>query len=125
MARIEIDFNQPILDLNDKPITGRDEDTGKEQTMTLGQACCNVLLSTPQGDKADGGEKIRRFQLAQKIRGHVDEEDWAVVGLTDKQRDMVVDLAAEVYSALMYSRIYDLIKGLKGEEDDEEGEEEG
>ena len=110
-----IDFNQPLLGINDKPIEGED---GEDRR--LGNFCVNALLSSPQGDKADGVQKLKRWNLARKIQGKAgDDEPFAQVRLNSKQKKMILDIAEDVFSTLVYARLYEALEGTTKEEDEE------
>ena len=103
------DFNLPVLDINDVPIQSQGED-GAMETLRLGDVCVNALMATLQDDSADGVQKLKRFNLARKIRGRADEDYQAVV-VNSKQKQMVLDMAAKVYSTLIYGRVYEALEG--------------
>ena len=105
------DFNLPILDINDVPIQSEGED-GAMETLRLGDVCVNALMATlSEGDtSADGVVKLKRFNLARKIKGRADEDYQAVV-VNSKQKQMVLDMAAKVYSTLIYGRVYEALEG--------------
>lgn len=101
-----IDFNKPVLDINDKPLKG-DED----KDLRLGDVCCNALMATLRDDKADGVQRLKRFNLARKIKGE-DEDDFAVVMLNSKQKKLILDMAEKAFSgALIYARVYEALEG--------------
>lgn len=107
-----IDFNQPILDINDQPAKSADGQT----FITLGEVCCNALLATIQGDNADGTVKLKRFNLARKIKGSSDEEDFPMLRLNSSQKKMIEELVAKVYPTLTYGRVYEALEGKTDEE---------
>ena len=106
-----VDFNQAVKDQNGKAIKAEEEDD-----LRLGNVVCNALYAQLEGDKADGNEKIRRHNLASKIQG--DGEDFCEVELTHKQETRILDMADKVFGALIYSRIYEAVKGNLEVEDE-------
>ena len=116
MAEREIDFNQPILDINDLPVTLPEEDEN-ESVLTVGDACVKALLATLRDDKADGTQKLKRFNLARKIQGRVADDLWAVVTLNSKETTMVLDMAEKVWPTLTYARIYEILEGSTKEDE--------
>lgn len=106
-----IDFNQPILDINDQPAK-----SAEGEVVCLGEVCCNALLATIQGDNADGTQKLKRFNLARKIKGSNEEEDFPVLRLNSSQKKMIEDLVAKVYPTLTYGRVYEALEGKTEEE---------
>ena len=60
-----IDFNQPLLDFNNKPIQTDDDGT----PLRLGEAVCEALMAVVKGEEPSGKEKLKRFNLARKIQG--------------------------------------------------------
>ena len=105
-----INFNSPILDINDEPVTLKDEED-QDIFLTLGDACVKALLASLREDKADGVQKLKRFNLARKIQGKAGEEEWAVVSLTSKETTLVLDMSEKVWPTLTYARIYEAMEG--------------
>ena len=106
-----IDFNQPILNINGNPINNG------ENSLTLGEVCCSALLATIPGDKADGTQKLKRFNLARKIKGANEDEAFPVIRLNSTQKKLLEELVAQVYSTTVYGRVYEAFEG-KSEEGD-------
>ncbi len=107
----EIDFNAPILDVNDKEVEGPDG------TLRLGTVCATALMASMQDDKADGIQKLKRFNLARKIQGSVDDEDFPALALNSKQKTMIEDMVLKAYSTLIYARVYEALEGDTKSED--------
>ncbi len=113
-AEGRIDFQQPILDLNDEEIKA------DEKVQRLGDFCINALMATPQDDKADGVVKLKRWNLARKIQGKAgDDEPYASMRLNSKQKKMILDTAEKVYATLVYARVYEALEGTTEESEDE------
>ena len=106
-----IDFDAPILDMNDVPVVS------EEGEMRIGEACVNSLMATIQDDKSDGVQKLKRYNLAKKIKGSSDDEDYPTVHLSSKQKTLILGQAEQIWSVLIYSRIHE---ALEGSVDDEE-----
>ena len=107
-----IDFDLPILDMNDAPVTGEDG-----AMMRIGEACVNSLMAAIPDDKSDGVQKLKRYNLARKIKGSSDDEDYPTVHLSSKQKTLILGQAEQIWSVLIYSRIHE---ALEGSVDDEE-----
>ena len=112
-----IDFNQSILDMNDNPIRSKDED-GNDEDLRLGNLCVNALRA-PLADEADGIQKLKRFNLAKKIQGSVNGDDFSTLRLNSKNKKTILDLAEKAYQTLMYARIYEALEGTTDNEDEE------
>jgi hypothetical protein len=110
------DFNLPVLDINDVPIQSEGED-GTIETLRLGDVCVNALMATLQDDNADGIQKLKRFNLARKLKGRVDE-DYQAVQVNSKQKTMILDMAAKVYSTMIYGRLHEALEGTTETEED-------
>ena len=110
------DFNLPVLDINDVPIQSEGED-GTIETLRLGDVCVNALMATLQDDNADGIQKLKRFSLARKLKGRVDE-DFQSVQVNSKQKTMILDMAAKVYSTMIYGRLHEALEGTTETEED-------
>ena len=110
------DFNLPILDINDVPIQSEGEN-GAMETLRLGDVCVNALMATLQDDNADGIQKLKRFSLARKLKGRVDE-DYQAVQINSKQKTMILDMAAKVYSTMIYGRLHEALEGTTETDED-------
>jgi hypothetical protein len=112
-----IDFNRPILDMEDNPIQSEGED-GAVETLRLGDVCVNALMATLQDDSsADGTVKLKRFNLAKKIKGRIDE-DYQSVHINSKNKTMILDLVSKVYSTMIYGRLHEALEGTTETEED-------
>jgi hypothetical protein len=110
------DFNLPVLDINDVPIQSEGED-GTIETLRLGDVSVNALMATLQDDNSDGIQKLKRFNLARKIKGRVDE-DYQAVQINSKQKTLVLDMAAKVYSTMIYGRLHEALEGTTETDED-------
>ena len=111
------DFNQPVLDMNDAEIQSEGED-GAVETLRLGDVCVNALMATLQDDSsADGTVKLKRFSLAKKIKGRIDE-DYQSVHINSKNKTMILDLVSKVYSTMIYGRLHEALEGTTETDED-------
>lgn len=113
-----IDFNEVLLDMDGDPIKQRNED-GEPSDLTLGDACVRSLLVTLQNDKADGTQKLKRFNLARKIKGKGTDDEYASVRLNSKEKKMILDQAEEAYTTLIYARVYEALEGTTTDDTEE------
>ena len=104
-----IDFNQEILDLNDKPIKDG------ENALRLGDVCCSALLANMPSEQIDGTQKLKRFNLARKIQGDKNEDEFAVMRLNSTQKTQILELVAKVYTTVVYGRVYEALEGPAAE----------
>ena len=110
------DFNQPVLDMDDAEIQSQGED-GATETLRLGDVCVNALMATLQDDNADGTQKLKRFNLARKIKGRIDE-DYQSVQINSKNKTMILDLVSKVYSTMIYGRLHEALEGTTETDED-------
>lgn len=108
-----IDFDLPILDMDDEPVV-----VENGSLMRIGEACVNSLMAAVPEDKSDGVQKLKRYNLARKIKGPVDDEEYPTVRLTSKQKTLILGQAELIWSALIYGRIHEALEGSV--EDEEE-----
>lgn len=101
----EIDFNQPVLNINGEPFKNG------EEVLRLGEICANALLGTFQGDKADGVQKLKRFNLAVKIKGSNEEEAFPSLVLNSSQKKMIEEMVEKLYITTIYARVYQALEG--------------
>jgi len=110
------DFNQPVLDINDAEIQSEGED-GTVETLRLGDVCVNALMATLQDDNADGTQKLKRFNLARKIKGRIDE-DYQAIQINSKNKTMILDMAGKVYGTMIYGRLHEALEGTTETEEE-------
>ena len=108
-----INFNAPVLDMNDNPISA-----GENEDLRLGNLCVNALMA-PLDDGADGIQKLKRFNLAKKIQGSVNGDAFSTLRLNSKNKKTILDLAEKAYQTLMYARLYEALEGTTDNEDEE------
>ena len=108
-----IDFDAPILDMNDAPVVSEEG-----ATMRVGEACVNSLMAAIPDDKSDGVQKLKRYNLARKIKGSSDDEEYPKVHLTSKQKTLILSQAEQILSVLIYSRINEALEGSSEDEED-------
>ena len=104
-----VDFNRPICGMDDEEIQSTNED-GLIETLRLGDVCINALMATLPDDNADGIQKLKRFNLAKKIKGKVGE-DYQLIHINSKSKTLILDMAAKVYSSLIYGRLHEALEG--------------
>ena len=110
------DFNQPVLDMDDAEIQSQGED-GAVETLRLGDVCVNSLMATLQDDNSDGTQKLKRFNLARKIKGRIDE-DYQSVQINSKNKTMILDMAGKVYGTMIYGRLHEALEGTTETEEE-------
>ena len=110
------DFNLPVLDMNDESIQTEGED-GTIETLKIGDVCVNSLMAQLQDDNSDCIQKLKRFNLARKIKGRVDE-DYQAVQINSKQKTMILDMAGKVYGTMIYGRLHEALEGTTETEED-------
>ena len=104
-----VDFNRPICGMDDEEIQSTNED-GLIETLRLGDVCINALMATLPDDNADGIQKLKRFNLAKKIKGKVGE-NYQLIHINSKSKTLILDMAAKVYSSLIYGRLHEALEG--------------
>ena len=104
-----VNFNSPILGMENEEIQSTNED-GLIETLRLGDVCINALMATLPDDNADGIQKLKRFNLAKKIKGKVGE-DYQLIHINSKSKTLILDMAAKVYSSLIYGRLHEALEG--------------
>ncbi|MCC6172080.1 MAG: hypothetical protein IT481_08630 [Gammaproteobacteria bacterium] len=93
-----IDFTVVLQDLDGQPM----QNGGK--AMTLGDTVAHALLSPYAGEESIAGEeKIRRFELARKLRGAVDP------ALTAEDVALIKKLVAKAFAPLVVGRVWEIV----------------
>tara|TARA_R100000808_G_scaffold579_1_gene2952 strand:+ start:65 stop:430 length:366 start_codon:yes stop_codon:yes gene_type:complete len=110
-----IDFNRPILGMDDEEIQTTED--GIIETLRVGDVCVNSLMAMLPDDNADGTQKLKRFNLARKIKGKIDE-DYQSIQLNSKQKTLILDMAGKVYGTMIYGRLHEALEGTTETEED-------
>ena len=95
--------------MDDEEIQSTNED-GLIETLRLGDVCINALMATLPDDNADGVQKLKRFNLAKKIKGKVGE-NYQLIHINSKSKTLILDMAAKVYSSMIYGRMHEALEG--------------
>ena len=101
-----IDFNAPVLDMDDAPLRGEDG-----SIMRIGEVVVNSLMAALPDDKSDGIQKLKRYNLARTIKGPSEDEEYPSVHLNSKQKTLILGQAEQIWSVLIYSRIHEALEG--------------
>ena len=104
-----VNFHSPICGMDDEEIQSTIED-GLIETLRLGDVCINALMATLPDDNADGIQKLKRFNLAKKIKGKAGE-DYQLIHINSKSKTLILDMAAKVYSSMIYGRMHEALEG--------------
>ena len=94
---MKIDFSQVFKDLEGEVVN--DAKTGKP--LTLAHACAEVLLANDT--KADGLDKLKRYDLASKI--YKGEKD----SLTVEEIVLIKELAGQMFTPLIVGQLYPML----------------
>ena len=103
-----VNFHSPICGMDDEEI--QSENDGLIETLRLGDVCINALMATLPDDNADGVQKLKRFNLAKKIKGKVGE-NYQLIHINSKSKTLILDMAAKVYSSMIYGRMHEALEG--------------
>lgn len=94
-------FDQPILNLNDEPITSPE---GNKSTLAI--VAINALLATFEDERGLlGKDKVERMHLALAINRHPQEVD-----LTTEQLAKIKELIGKAFPPLIVGRAYELLE---------------
>ena len=102
-----LDINAILTDMYGKPLIASKPDGEKD--VTLGDCCVAALMASLEGDKSDGVQKLKRFNLAQKVVKAGEKEE--PLSLNSKDKKLILDQAEKMYSTLYYARIYEVLEG--------------
>lgn len=95
---MKVKTDQLITDLSNKPIKDTD---GSE--LTLGDVLCNALMGAPQGEKLDGKESVKKYNLALRIHNN---------GEVELSAEEVVDLlkvVGSMYLPMVAGAVYHIL----------------
>lgn len=95
---MKIDFNQPILNIDNTPTIGENK-----KPFTVREACVSSLLTRYQDElNLDGGEQFKRFKLAERV--WINEGDFNAEEIA-----LIKRLVARNYPPLVVGRVYETI----------------
>jgi len=97
---MKIDMNQKILDIYGKEIL-----TSENESLTLRKTCVEALLLEADGEKIEGAEKLKRYQLATSIHNTPD-----YINLTVEQIALIKQRIAIGYTIIVSGRVWELLE---------------
>lgn len=100
---MEIKINEPILDLGGKEI----KEDGIDRVLTTGTVMINSLVASYSEEKADGQEKLKRFQMAMKIQ----EATGDTISFKSEEVTKIKELVGKAYNTVIVGRLYSSIEG--------------
>jgi len=64
---MKIDFSQILKNIEGKELKEKKEDSKEDIPIILSKICVEALMATLQDEKSNGEEKLKRYNLAEKI----------------------------------------------------------
>lgn len=98
---MKVNLDTEILDIWDKPIPVQ----GKEGFLTLKDVCINAILLEGQDEIMEGKEKVRRYQLALKIK------EGGVQNLSVEDLSLLKEKVGRMYTVLVAGQALPLLDG--------------
>lgn len=98
---MKIDMSQTLLDLGGLPLRNNDE------ILTLGSVSIEALVLVQRDDRVNGGEKFKRYQIAQKIHGK------DLIDLTLDEIVLIKDLIGKAYGPAVVGPAFNLLENPK------------
>lgn len=99
---MKIDFSQQMCDIDGTPISN-DKDDG---AATLGLISVNALLAAFADEQAlPGTDKVRRYELARKVR------KGGVVEVTAEDAALIKQLIGKAYAPLVVGQAWGMLDG--------------
>lgn len=116
--KADVDFNTVLV-----TAYGKEMKAEEDRELRAGHVAINALVSSWQGDKRDGTQKTKDWNLSLRIsKTHDDDEDvFGVVTIKDKEATAIKEAVNEVYQAPgIYAQIAALVdaEDVTGEEKD-------
>lgn len=93
-------LNQPILNLDDKPVVNTEIEG--QPPLTLAYVCENALLSRRRDDNLSGEEQVKRMGLALRIKAA--EKDGVEIDLTSEEVVLLKNQIVLTYNTLITGR---------------------
>jgi len=98
--------DQIFVDFSENKIK---DESGKP--FTLRTAAMSSLVATLEDEKGlSGEEKLKRFELAMKIKNHPDP-----IEVTSEDTSLIKKMIARVYTTLIVGQAWQMLEGKKGE----------
>lgn len=98
---MKINLDVEILDIRGRPIIIQ----GEEEVLTLKDVCINAILLEGQDEKIEGKEKVRRYQLALKIK------EGGVQNLSVEDLSLLKEKVGRMYTVLVAGQALPLLDG--------------
>lgn len=97
---MKINFKQKIKNFDD---TDAVDESGKQ--VTLDVVCINALMSNNPEERVSGDEKLKRYDLALKIKNSNE------LNLSSEDITLLKKLIGNVYSTLIVGQSYKMLEG--------------
>ena len=99
---MRIDFGKVLTDFEGQPIKESPRPDSKE--VTLKTVCINALLGNGPDEKIDGTEKLRRYQLANKIHCGTQE-------ISIEEAKTIKELVGKAYNTIVVGQVFEILEG--------------
>jgi hypothetical protein len=102
---VKVDFDAVIKDMDGVPIPDARRTEGEPRVLTLKAVCVNGLLATETDKNVSGQEKLRRFNLAQRVNAGGEQN------LSAEDVTLIKDRVGAFYVTLVVGRAFALLDG--------------
>ncbi len=89
-----------------KNFKGNDLKDSNKDPITLRSACIDALLANPPDDRANGKEKVRRFELAQKL-SNVEETEFDI---SVEDLSLIKSMAGKAFVTVAIGRMFEALE---------------
>jgi len=95
---MKVNFSQPLKDLEGNTLNNE-----KGKGVFLNTVCANALIASPENNKVDGVEKVKRYELAKKIMGGGD------IDVSVEELALIKELLGTSYGVLVVGQAYKML----------------
>ena len=85
-----------------KSLKGKDFKDADGSIITMRSACVDALLANPPDDRASGSEKVRRFELAQKLNNMKETE----FNINAEDISLIKSMAGKTFVTIVVGRMF-------------------
>ena len=102
---MKIDFSTVLVDIEGKALDSSPED---KTPATVSKVAIEALLATFSDETIEGAEKLKRWELASKIKNAV-----SLVDITVEEITLVKKLIGKAFGPTVVGQVYQLLEGGK------------
>lgn len=105
---MNVNLNQSILDLDDKPVPANDK---TKEPLSLGEVCVVALLAQGTDETLSGEAKSRHLGMALLLKSSMKSDPLGTVDLSAEEIVLLKNRIAKFYTTLVSGRAWMMLEG--------------